>query len=280
MKLSNITLDDLSSLKGRSRITLTCDGCQGEISREVKEIRRCIKNGNTTAFCSNTCQGKKLKINKIKQCEYCGEDFTYNFPTQKYCNKSCSNFNREITKETKQRISISVSKIPRNKKKSPTKRLYNKSITKPKKIKDEVGEFEKIFICKCKNCSFVGSYRKQTGYCNNCKHCYTENGRAKFIFTFNVYHYPDLFDIEFINKHGWRKTKGSNININGVSRDHKVSVRDAIKFNYDPYYIKHPLNCELMLHSENQSKGTQSSITYDELVAMVDSYDSIKNAST
>ena len=279
MKLSNITLDDLSSLKGRSRITLTCDGCQGEISREVKSLRRSIKEGQQKLYCSNKCQGQTLKIDKIRICEHCNTEFKYNFSSQKYCSVSCGNYNRVHTEETKKKISESVSKLPRNKKKTPTKRLY-KSRAKPKKIKEEVGEFEKLFICKCKNCSFIGSYRKQTGYCNNCKHCYTENGRAKFIFTFNVYHYPDLFDIEFINKHGWRKTKGSNINVNGVSRDHKVSVRDAIKFNYDPYYIKHPLNCVLMLHSDNQSKGTQSSITYNELVAMVDSYDSIKNAST
>lgn len=272
MKLKNINLDDLSSLKGRSRISLTCDGCQAEISREVKEIRRCIKEGKKTAFCSNKCQGKQLKINKTKKCEYCENDFEYNFQSQKYCSVSCGNHNRVVSEETKRKISASVSKLPRKIKKTPTKALYN---SKKNKIdKKLVGEFSKLYICKCKNCSFIGSYRSQTGYCHNCKHCYTENGRAKFIFTFNVYHYPDLFDLEFINKHGWRKTKGNNININGVSRDHKVSVRDAIKYNYDPYYIKHPLNCEIMLHEQNQQKGTNSSISYEELIKLVDDYES------
>ena len=137
-----------------------------------------------------------------------------------------------------------------------------------------VGEFCKIVTCKCQNCNKFGSYRKQTWYCNDCKHCYTESGRAQYIFTFNVYHYPELFDLEFLNKHGFRKTKGKKLNINGVSRDHKVSVSEALKNNYDPYYIKHPLNCELMLHSENQKKSTKSSLSYEELVKMVDEFDS------
>lgn len=89
-----------------------------------------------------------------------------------------------------------------------------------------------------------------------------------------MYHYPELFDLDFLNKHGFRKTKGKNLNINGVSRDHRVSVSEALKNNYDPYYIKHPLNCELMLHSENQKKSTTSSLTYEELVKMVDDFDS------
>lgn len=68
---------------------------------------------------------------------------------------------------------------------------------------------------------------------------------------------------------GFRKTKGSNLNINGLTRDHKVSVNEAIRNNYDPYYIKHPLNCESMLFSDNNKKNTKSSISYEELVRIV-----------
>lgn len=272
MKLSDITLENLASLKSRFRLSLTCDGCQVEIFREVKSLRRSIKEGQQKLYCSNKCQCALLKINKLRTCEHCNTEFEYNFSSQKYCTVSCGNYNRVHSEETKHKISVSVSKLPRNKKKTPTKRLY-KSRAKPKKIKEEIGKFTKLFICKCKNCSFVGSYRKQTKYCNNCKHCYSENGRAKFVFTFNVYEYPDLFDLEFIKLHGWRKTKGNYKNLNGVSRDHRVSVHESILNNYDPYYIKHPLNCKIMLHSENQIKGTKSSISYEELVRLVDLYD-------
>lgn len=263
MKLINISLESISHLKGNSFFDLTCDGCSCTIHRKVKEIRRCIKNGKQLSFCSNTCQGKTLKVNKTKECPICNTHFEYNFPAQIFCSIKCANTGRTHTDETKQKISNSVLKLPRIIK--PSRRLY--------KHPEVVGKFEKIIICKCKNCSFVGSYRNQTGYCNNCKHCYSENGRAKFAFTFNVYDFPDLFDIDLIEQHGWRKTKGENININGVSRDHRVSVHEAIINDYDAYYIKHPMNCKVMLHSDNQSKGTQSSISYEELVRIVDLYD-------
>jgi len=277
MKLNDIVIEDLSSLKSTSTITLHCDSCQDPIERIVKEVRRSIKNGKRQAFCSNTCQGKMLKINKTKHCEYCKVDFEYNFPTQQYCSVSCGNFTRVHSEETKKKISKSLSLLPRRPKKEPTKRIYKKrhsTNVKVTKVKESVGEFSKLTVCKCKNCSFIGSYRKQTLYCKDCNHCYSENGRAKFVFTFNVYHYPDLFDLEFLKLHGWRKTKGKDLNINGVSRDHKVSVHDAILNNYNPHYIKHPLNCTLMIHSDNQSKGVSSSITYEELVRLVDEYES------
>lgn len=264
MKLINISLEMISHLKGNSFFNLTCDGCSCVIPRQVKEVRRCIKIGKQLSFCSNKCQGETLKINKTKTCQYCDSTFEYNFATQKYCSKACGNHNREHTEKTKKKISNSLNERIKHSAK-PGLRLY--------KSKEKHGEFEKLFICTCKNCSFIGSYRKQTRYCQNCKHCYSENGRAKFVFTFNVYDFPDLFDIDFINQHGWRKTKGKNININGVSRDHRVSVHEAIVNDYDPYYIKHPLNCKIMLHIDNQSKGTRSSMSYEELVRIVDLYD-------
>ena len=65
----------------------------------------------------------------------------------------------------------------------------------------------------------------------------------------------------------------SNSNPDGVVRDHRVSVADAIKYNYDPYYIRHPINCKLMLHRDNSKKHTASSITYDKLIEEVDEWD-------
>lgn len=68
----------------------------------------------------------------------------------------------------------------------------------------------------------------------------------------------------------------SKTNPGGVTRDHKVSVNEAILKGYDSYYIKHPLNCELMLFSENAKKHTKSSITYEELVSQVDKYNMVR----
>jgi hypothetical protein len=50
-------------------------------------------------------------------------------------------------------------------------------------------------------------------------------------------------------------------------------VNEAIKNNYDPYYIKHVMNCELMLWIDNIRKYKRSSISYEELKKLVDEYD-------
>jgi hypothetical protein len=40
--------------------------------------------------------------------------------------------------------------------------------------------------------------------------------------------------------------------------------------------ITHPLNCELMPHTQNNKKKTNSSITYKDLVILVDEYEKLK----
>lgn len=60
----------------------------------------------------------------------------------------------------------------------------------------------------------------------------------------------------------------------GVVRDHRLSVANAIRFNYDAYYIRHPINCQLMLSIDNSRKYTTSSISYADLVMQVDQYES------
>ena len=67
-----------------------------------------------------------------------------------------------------------------------------------------------------------------------------------------------------------------NVNFikNGLSRDHRVSITEAIKNEYPRFYIKHPLNCEIMTQRENSSKGKKSSITFDILKQLVDNFES------
>ena len=259
MKLKDILIEDLSSLKSTSTITLHCDSCQEPIERIVKEVRRSIKNGKRQAFCSNTCQGKMLKINKTKKCEYCKVDFEYNFPTQQYCSVSCGNSARTHSDETKKKISNSLKGKTRSL--VPTISLYRHTYN----------DFSTIKTCSCKHCGFTGSYRIQQLYCDNCKDMYY-TGRSCYIFTFNIYNYPDLFDLDLINTVGWFNPTSKDLD--GLSRDHRVSVNESIKNNYNPYYIKHPLNCEILPMRDNLHKHIGSSITYEELVRLVDEYES------
>lgn len=260
MHLRNISLELLSSLKSDEDFIISCDSCQHEIHRKVKYIRSSINKGKTLAFCNNVCQGKLLKVDKTKTCEYCDTVFEYNFPTQKYCSVSCANHTRLHTEETKKKIAHASASSNKPKSKFPSVRKY-------KYCKND---YSSIYICTCQHCNFIGSYRNQQKYCHNCREMYY-NGRSRYLFTFNIYNYPDLFDIKQIETIGWFNSRKKNLE--GLSKDHKVSVNDSIKYNYDPYYIKHPLNCDIISMRSNLTKNKKSSITYEELVRIVDLYD-------
>ena len=62
-------------------------------------------------------------------------------------------------------------------------------------------------------------------------------------------------------------------NINGVSRDHMVSVFDGWKNGYDPIHIGHPANCRFILQSENLKKSSNSVITYEQLLERIENWD-------
>lgn len=85
-----------------------------------------------------------------------------------------------------------------------------------------------------------------------------------------------MFDIKFLETVGWYSQGGKSRrpkNIEGMSRDHRVSKTDAIVNNYDPFYITHPINCELMSQRNNSKKHAKSSISYGDLVIMVNNYE-------
>jgi hypothetical protein len=138
--------------------------------------------------------------------------------------------------------------------------------SKPKEPKPV---FSTLYKCVCKHCGYEWRDRTAKQICEDHKDLYSHAGRAQYWFTFSLSKYPDLFDGDLISAHGMR----SKDNPGGVTRDHKVSVNEAIINGYDPYYIRHPLNCELMLFSDNAKKHTRSSMTYEQLVISVNEYD-------
>lgn len=210
----------------------------------------------------------------LKPCKNCQKLFKPGM-AKIFCSHSCStSFTNRLrgarSEETKKRISNSLIKVNLPKKEA-----------KPKNPKKEsVGPFSQMFICSCKHCQtkFVSRIKKQ--YCSKHREFYSSSNKAGYKFTFNVFHYPDLFDIELLKSVGWFSPggKAGKWNLAGLSRDHKISVNDAIANGYDPYYITHPLNCELMPHTKNNKKKTKSSITYEELKHLVDDYDKKKQS--
>jgi hypothetical protein len=117
---------------------------------------------------------------------------------------------------------------------------------------------------------------KQKFCSQKCWISYTEKNKEPYLlyrqkskFDFDPKKYPDKFDLELISKHGWYSPSNKGNNLNGVSKDHMLSVKEGFELGVDPSIIKHPANCKIMLHKENQNKNKNSSITLNELMERI-----------
>lgn len=99
------------------------------------------------------------------------------------------------------------------------------------------------------------------------------NYRADCAFKFALNAFPEEFDFELVDQHGWYSAKNRGNNLTGVSRDHMVSVRWGFDNNIDPAIISHPANCKLLPHSQNSSKHSGCSITIEELMCRIKAWD-------
>lgn len=224
---------------------LPCKECGKECEKKLCEIEK-----NDNSFCSSACAA--VYNNKIRSSE-----------SREKARQSIIKHYEPIKKEIKP---PKPPKPPKLQKKRTRDRRKNKIIF----------PHSRVYFCKCKHSGKIFASRSIRKYSPEYQHLYSRDEKAAFKFTFNIFNYPDLFDLALLSKHGWYSVGGKSkqpINKNGISRDHKVSITEAISNGYDPYYIKHPLNCQLMLHSENNSKKTKSSITYEMLVEMVNAFD-------
>lgn len=169
----------------------------------------------------------------------------------KNCSRKCANSRGKMSEETRAKISASLTKEA------------------------------KIFTCD--HCGNRYSNRRKRKFCNpGCRKAVRQQSlpdnlytyRIKCEFKFNVFDYPEEFDLELISKFGFYKPSNRGNNINGISRDHMLSVKYGYENNIDPVLIGHPANCRLMKHSENISKNSKSSITLDELTELIKTWDS------
>lgn len=125
----------------------------------------------------------------------------------------------------------------------------------------------KLRVCTICKAEFQSSTSRHL--CNAHAQMFVISKRVPYEFKFNVFDYPQLFDTNLIKQVGFK----SRLNPNGLVRDHKVSIHDAIKHEYDPYYISHVMNCQLITSRENLVKNSKSSISYTQLKQLVDDWD-------
>lgn len=117
---------------------------------------------------------------------------------------------------------------------------------------------------------------KQKGQCNQIK-CKIQNRKEywdKCSFKFKVKKYPELLDVELLEKHGWYYTPNINYqrrppNPNGVSKDHLFSISEGFKLRISPEIISHIANCKIVFQSENSKKDYNCDMTIPELLQKI-----------
>jgi hypothetical protein len=224
-----------------------------------KEIADLLK----TSIRSITNQCIRLGVKTIYQiklnCNECKNDFlAYIKENRKFCSKKCSakfnNKKRLVTTETKEKI-----------KKSLKGRKVGDRIQKPPKVKIKANR-------KCKSCSNDLVTIKHKSICENCRVNYYQYYRPSCEFDFNINDYRHKFDFSLVNEYGWYSPKNKGNNLNGVSRDHIYSVKDGFLNKIAPEIIKHPANCKILKHLDNNRKGYKSLITIEELQERINNW--------
>ena len=186
-----------------------------------------------------------------KQCPKCNK---IHVKLGKFCSRSCANSRGPRSEEFKQKVG--------NKLRGKSYKKYYFKICRI--CGDE-------FLHKNrnkKNCLKCGTKRLKSGLTNS-----VSDYRKQCEFNFNLKDYPNEFDFSLIEKFGWYLPANRGNNLNGVSRDHMISIKYGFENNIDPKIISHPANCQLLRHNDNVSKGFKNSITLEQLLNKIEMWD-------
>lgn len=190
-------------------------------------------------------------------CYKCNKEFVVEerqkvFPSKEryYCSRSCAN-SRQRTTQIKDKISQGVKSS---------------------------SSFVPAKLHVCPNC--CQEYKGNTKFCS--KQCRLQHFKSKRTlkqqyalqckFRFNLWDYPEQFNLDILHENGMYKASNRGNNLQGVSRDHMYSVSQGFQNNVDPIIISHPANCQLLIHTENQSKGGKSKITLEQLLERINKF--------
>lgn len=166
-----------------------------------------------------------------------------------FCSRACAN-TRTHSDLTKARIkqALSIDKQKRN------CLFCNKEF-------EVLPHVAKKFCCNKCSCQSRKSSTEYLDYKSKCK------------FKFNVYHFPNKFDLNLLKEHGWYQPVNKGNNLGGVSRDHMISIKYGWENGIDSSIISHPANCKLMVHTDNISKHKKCSLMLEELIERIKKWD-------
>jgi len=109
-------------------------------------------------------------------------------------------------------------------------------------------------------------YEKEDNYCMYDVNMDKQRYRKECGFRFSLDTFKKIEGFNLLIEYGAYNVK---TNVNGVSRDHMLSVDYGYKNSIPPEIIRHPANCKIMFHKENSIKNFKSSITYEELLQRI-----------
>lgn len=220
-----------------------------------------------TPFYELTLNTYKARVQMF--CENCNKEHKGDYGSGRFCSPKCAR--GFSTKNKRNEINQKVSKTLSGRKLTSE---HVKNIEQGNNFnrKDKVEK-------NCLECGTVMFCRPSDNrkFCTTkCWVNYTEKNKESFLlyrkrcnFDFKFEDYSDKFDLTLVEQYGWYSPSNKGNNLNGVSKDHMVSVRTGFDLGIDPEIIKHPANCKLMLHKDNQSKRHKNSITVEELLERI-----------
>jgi hypothetical protein len=202
-------------------------------------------------------------------CENCNKEHDGIYGSGRFCSTKCARgfSTKNKRAEISQKVSIQLSG-----RKLSTEHIKNieqgNNFNRTQKIERNCLECNTTMLCRPSD--------KRKFCTSKCWVNYTEKSKEPFLlyrqrcnFDFEFKDHPDKFDLSLIEQYGWYSPRNKGNNINGISKDHMLSVRAGFELGIDPEIVKHPANCKLMLHRQNQSKREKSSITIEELLERI-----------
>ena len=202
-------------------------------------------------------------------CENCNKEHTGLYGSGRFCGVKCSR--GFSTKGKRAEINVRVSNTLAGRKLTED---HIKNIEQANNFNRKEKTTRLCLECSAEMQCRPSDTRK---FCKpGCWANYTEKNKEPFLlyrqranFTFNLTDFPDKFNLSLIEQHGLYSPANKGNNLNGISRDHMLSVKDGFDLGIDPAILAHPANCRIMLHTENQRKNSKSTITVEELLQRI-----------
>ena len=244
-----------------------CPFCKESLYVNIRSyanhVRWCKSNPEYEKIRNNTSLNvQKTLLDKYKNlhsdvkfvCEVCGKEYILNITENQLKRKD---YKRTCSDKCAKKLAVQNTNIEDK----------NIKISRTLSTKQNGG------ICKCcgkpikmsrvfcsNKCSSIYRFRKSLLYKDP-----LNRYRKQCEFKFRLSQFPEEFNFDLIKENGWYSAKNHGNNLHGVSRDHMYSVKEGFNNKVDPYLISHPANCQLLIHTDNESKCNKCSITLDEL---------------